>query len=134
MRPPLREEGRIKIEPCHLRDRIRNIDVYRSGYKEWYSSSVTVTTVTVFWTCIKNGSWKISIRSSTRQSSWHSTSRPTKKEMVRQYSRRLRWHGYNDHWSNAMDSKQITVEMYRQHQGPLQRASTTSSSQQPQLN
>jgi len=66
------------------------------------------------------------------QSSWHSTSRRTKKEMDnRQYWRRLRWHGYNDHWSDAMDSKQITVEMYHQHYGPPIRALTSSSSQRP---
>ena len=39
-------------------------------------------------------------------------------KMVCQYSRRLRWHGYNDHRSNAMDSKASTVEMYHQHHGP----------------
>ena len=38
-----------------------------------------------------------------------------KKEMDRQYLRRLCWHGYNDHWSNAMDSKQITVMYHRCH-------------------
>jgi len=114
-------------------DRIRNMDVKNDlDIKNDITAVLQQTTVTVFWTYIMNGPDRYPyVLLHGKVHGTRPVGRPRKKcmdnirddcvDMGTTIIEATQWTANRSQWRciiNAMDSKQITVEMYHQHHGP----------------